>query len=123
MGMVETDGLSHIHLTVRDLGRSVSFYRRVFGMVELFRQPHKVVLTTPGAGDAMTLEADAAGTARVGTSGGIDHFGFRLKDPRRLEEAIAEVNAAGGRLVRRGEHAPGRPLAHVADPDGYVIEL
>jgi catechol 2,3-dioxygenase-like lactoylglutathione lyase family enzyme len=123
MGMVETDGLSHIHLTVRDLDRAVSFYRRVFGMVELFRRPHKVVLRTPGAGDAMTLESDAAGVDRAGTSGGIDHFGFRLKDPRRLEEAIAEVKAAGGRLVRRGEHAPAHPLAYIADPDGYVIEL
>jgi catechol-2,3-dioxygenase len=123
MGMVETDGLSHIHLTVRDMDRAVSFHRRVFGMVELFRQPHKVVLRTPGAADAVTLQSDSAGVNRAGTSGGIDHFGFRLKDRRRLEDAIAEVKAAGGRLVRRGEHAPGRPLAHVADVDGYVIEL
>jgi len=31
--------------------------------------------------------------------------------------------AAGGRLVARGEHAPGIAFAYVADPDGYVIEL
>jgi len=31
--------------------------------------------------------------------------------------------AAGGRLVRRGEHAPGVPFAYVSDRDGYVIEL
>lgn len=71
----------------------------------------------------MTLESDAAGAGGAGTSGGIDHFGFRVKDPRRLEEAVAEVKAAGGRLVQRGEHAPGRPLADVADPNGYLIEL
>ena len=114
---------SGIHLTVRDLDRAVSFYRRVFGIVELFRRPHKVVLRTRGAGDTMTLESDAAGVDRAGTSGGIDHFGFRLKHPQTAREAIAEVKGAGGRLVRRGEHAPGCPLAHVADPDGYVIEL
>ena len=30
---------------------------------------------------------------------------------------------AGGRLLRRGEHAPGVAFAYVVDPDGYVIEL
>jgi catechol 2,3-dioxygenase-like lactoylglutathione lyase family enzyme len=40
-----------------------------------------------------------------------------------LEEAINEVEAAGGRLAGRGEHTPGVPLAYVTDPDGYVIEL
>lgn len=38
----------------------------------------------------------------------------------RCEEAAVE---AGGRLVKRGEHAPGAPYAYVADPDGYLIEL
>jgi catechol 2,3-dioxygenase-like lactoylglutathione lyase family enzyme len=36
---------------------------------------------------------------------------------------IRQVEAAGGRLVERGEHAPGIPFAYVADPDGYLIEL
>ncbi len=43
--------------------------------------------------------------------------------PAELEAAIAEVTAAGGSLIERGEHAPGRPYAYVADPDGHVIEL
>ena len=37
--------------------------------------------------------------------------------------AIDEVEAAGGRLIKRGEHAPGVPFAYVKDLDGYTIEL
>ena len=33
------------------------------------------------------------------------------------------VHGPGGRLVERGERAPGLPYALVADPDGYVIEI
>jgi catechol 2,3-dioxygenase-like lactoylglutathione lyase family enzyme len=53
----------------------------------------------------------------------VAHFGLRLLDPSDLDAAIAAVERAGGRLVERGEHAPGVRYAYVADPDGYVIEL
>ena len=46
---------------------------------------------------------------------------FRTRDD--LDDAIAQVEAAGGRLKERGEFMPGLPYAYVADPDGYEIEL
>jgi len=52
-----------------------------------------------------------------------DSVSTGLADPSDVDAAIAEIEAAGGRLIRRGEHAPGVPFAYVADPDGYVIEL
>lgn len=123
--MIETEGLTHIHLVVRDLNRSLGFYRRVFGMEVMFREgPHLVFLRTPGARDTITLNDLAdQGELTPGDSGGIAHFGFRLKDEAGLERAIEEVLAAGGRLERRGEHAPSEPFAYVTDPDGYMIEL
>ena len=54
---------------------------------------------------------------------GVAHFGFCLADSTELDAAIAEVEAAGGKLIRRGEHSPGESFAYVEDPDGYVIEL
>ena len=60
---------------------------------------------------------------KAGAPGGIDHFGFRLTDKTSLDAAIDEVERSGGRLIDRGEHAPGRPYAYVTDPDGYMIEL
>jgi catechol 2,3-dioxygenase-like lactoylglutathione lyase family enzyme len=54
--MVRTQGLTHIHLVVRDLERSLSFYKSVFGMQERFRDGTKMVfLNTPGSQDLITL--------------------------------------------------------------------
>ena len=36
--MVRTEGLTHIHLRVSDLGRSLAFYQQVFGLEEMFRE-------------------------------------------------------------------------------------
>lgn len=122
--MVRTRGLTHIHLIVRDLERSLRFYRGVFGMEERFRSgPKMVFLNTPGSEDTITLNEDPNETQLAGVNAGVAHFGFRLATSADLEAAIAEVEGAGGKLIQRGEHAPGVPFAYVADPDGYVIEL
>jgi predicted enzyme related to lactoylglutathione lyase len=44
-------------------------------------------------------------------------------DAADIDAAVAEVEAAGGKLIERGEFAPGCPFAYVADPDGYTIEI
>ena len=120
--VIRTHGLTHVHLLVSDLDRSLRFYTQAFGMQEQFRDgPHMVFLTTPGAADSVTLN-EQPGDPRIG-AGGVDHLGFRLVEPADLDEAIRQVEAAGGRLVERGEHAPGTRYAYVTDPDGYRIEL
>ncbi len=122
--MIRTQGLTHIHLVVRDLERSLRFYQGVFGLEERFRDgPRMVFLNTPGSQDLITLNEDPTEAQLAGVNGGVAHFGFRLADSADLDTAIAEVEAAGGKLIQRGEHAPGVPFAYVEDPDGYVIEL
>jgi catechol 2,3-dioxygenase-like lactoylglutathione lyase family enzyme len=119
--MIETEGLTHIHLFVADLDRSLGFYQEVFGLQEMFRDgPTMVFLRPPNSSDTITLNEVPE---KAGQSGGVDHFGFRLVDPSQLDRAIEEVEQAGGRLVERGEHGPGSPYAYIADPDGYMIEL
>ena len=121
--MIKTEGLTHIHLAVRDLHRSLRFYREVFGLEERFRDgPAMVFLNTPGSSDLITLRQAEAGEA-TGAGGGIGHFGFGLRDKANLDQAIDEVVKHGGTLLERGAHAPGEPYAYVTDPDGYVIEL
>jgi catechol 2,3-dioxygenase len=122
--MIKTQGLAHIHLVVRDLDRSLKFYRDVFGMDERFRVgPCMVFLSTPGSEDLITLNQDPSEAHLAGTNGGVNHFGFRLSPPADFDAAVRDVQAAGGKLVSRGEHEPGVAFAYVADPDGYVIEL
>ena len=122
--MIRTRGLTHIHLMVRDLERSLAFYTRVFGLEEHFREGrHMVFLNTPASHDLITLNEDPRELPLAGVNGGVNHFGFRLTEASGLDAAVAEVEAAGGTLIKRGEHAPGTPFAYIKDPDGYVIEL
>ena len=121
--MINTRGLTHIHLVVKDIQRSLDFYKSVFGMQEKFWAGSEMVfLNTPGSSDLITLH-QSDGDMPTGTSGGILHFGFQLENKADLDSAIDQVVAAGGALKKRGEFAPGMPFAYVADPDGYEIEL
>src|SRR6266498_3509917 len=107
-------------LACRDLERTLQFYVQVFGVREYFRDATSIQVQGPGAHDVIAFEYNPGS---AGSPGGIDHFGFRLLSPTDIELAIAEVERAGGKLLRRGEFAPGYPYAYVADPDGYEIEI
>ncbi len=116
--MVRASRLYHINLNVRDIERSVRFYRQAFGLTENFRQgPRMVFLSPQDGGDVITLHQ----TEPVGPRG-VAHFGFAIEGGN-LDDAVAAVIAAGGRFLSKGEHAPGVLYAYVEDPDGYMIEL
>jgi catechol 2,3-dioxygenase len=122
--MIQTQGLTHIHLAVRDLERSVAFYRDVFGMeVMPVGDEGMVFLRTPGSVDTISVRLASPEEPVGQKGGGVDHFGFRLKDRKDLDAAVSAVIAAGGKLVERGEHVPDVGFAYVEDVDGYVIEL
>ena len=118
--MVRTYGLTHINLLVRDVERSLRFYRQVFGVEEYGRADGLVHTRTPGCQDVITFNEQASG---AGESRGIVHFGFRLVSPSDIDTAVNEVERAGGKLLRRGEFSPGYPYAYIADPDGYEVEI
>ncbi len=120
--MTVTRGLSHIHLFVGDIERSVRFYTQGLGMSEAFRDgPKFIFVNTPGTTDLIALHETEERRHRVGDSGGIWHFGF-LVDTGKFEVILQQVVAAGGRLIERKER-DGKPAAAVYDPDGYVVEL
>jgi catechol 2,3-dioxygenase-like lactoylglutathione lyase family enzyme len=118
--MVETYGLTHISLAVADPRRSVEFYTHVFGVKEYYRDEEQIQVQGPGPHDVLAFERNRK---QAGVRAGIDHFGFRLKQAADIDRAVDEVLKAGGKLLRRGEFAPGFPFAYVADPDGYEIEI
>jgi catechol 2,3-dioxygenase-like lactoylglutathione lyase family enzyme len=119
--MINTWGLTHIALAVADLDRASRFYREVFGAVEVYRQATLVQVQIPGTRDVIVFEL--RDPAKVGASGGIAHFGFRLKDPADVDEAARAVQAAGGTVKSKGEFCPGEPYVFAADPDGYEVEI
>jgi catechol 2,3-dioxygenase-like lactoylglutathione lyase family enzyme len=119
--MINTWGLTHIALAVSDLDRASRFYHDVFGAVEVYRHATLVQVQMPGTRDVIVFEL--RDPDQVGVSGGIAHFGFRLKDPADVEEAARAVRAAGGTVKSQGEFCPGEPYVFAADPDGYEVEI
>jgi lactoylglutathione lyase len=121
--MVKMRGLNHVNINVTDIRRSLDFYQNAFGMTVKFweRDNRMVFLGTPGADDTLTLCKAGDGDPIAG--GGVSHFGIRIAQRGELDLAVEQVTRAGGKLLSRGEHAPGAPYAYFADPDGYVIEL
>jgi len=118
--VIATFGLSHVALAVRDPNESFEFYRAVFGMVAVYREDTFVQAQTPGTRDVLVLEKSRRGR---GSSGGIAHFGFRLRDASDLPRAAAAVVAAGGSILSQGEFCPGEPYLFCTDRDGYEVEI
>jgi catechol 2,3-dioxygenase-like lactoylglutathione lyase family enzyme len=89
----------------------------------VYRTAAFVQAQIPGTRDVLVFErADGKGDA-IGKSGGIAHFGFRLRDPGDIDTAVSVVEAAGGRILRRGEFVAGEPYVFFQDLDGYEVEI
>jgi len=114
--VIRTGGFTHVHLVVHDIERSAAFYREALGAEEMFRLgPGTRFMRLPDRNEVIALRL-ADEPARI------DHFGLAF-DSGDMDEAIAQLEAAGGHLVERGERRQGMPFAYVADPDGHVLEL
>ena len=118
--MIPTFGLTHVALRVADAERAFRFYEAVFGVVAVYRGEGFVQAQTPGSRDVLVFEED---DGVRGAGGGIQHIGFRLKDPADIDAAVRAVEGAGGRVLRRGEFVPGEPYVFFTDLDGYEVEI
>jgi catechol 2,3-dioxygenase-like lactoylglutathione lyase family enzyme len=119
--MIRTYGLTHIALAVKDAARAAEFYRQVFGAIEVYDGQGFVQLQTAGTRDVLVFEE--RDPDKAGTSGGIAHFGFRLKDPADVDAAAEAVRLAGGTVTEQGEFCAGEPYVFATDLDGYAIEI
>lgn len=120
--MVETRGLTHIALGVRDPVKSFRFYQKVLGVKAIYRGEGFIQAQTPGSWDVLVFQK-VARAEKPGASGGIAHFGFRLVREKDIELARRAVARAGGRVLRAGEFCPGEPYVFFSDPDGYEVEI
>jgi catechol-2,3-dioxygenase len=123
--------LGHIVLYVRDLERSVLFYRDVLGwrqvgsvgpvempfpaaMFSSGRTHHELLLIEVGP-DAAPIPA--------GRRVGLYHFGLKVGDTDdELRGALARLQEAGVPLMGTADHGMTHSL-YLADPDGNEIEL
>lgn len=115
------DKAFHISLKVKDLGRSVEFYGRLFGLppAKMFPDYAKFEVQDPPL--VLSLEPQ-----RGGDRLGLDHLGVRLASRNALIEATS-------RIAERGlafEHLAGVECCYsrqskifMNDPDGHLVEV
>ncbi len=114
-----TTQLGHVHLTVANLDRQITFYQNVLGMQLHWREGASAGL---GAGqDDLLRLTDVRGARRVRHTTGLYHFALLYPSRRELARALARL------LELR---YPNYPTDHVIsettyldDPEGQNIEL
>ena len=119
--MTKTYGLTHLAIAVTDVEATLKFYTHIFDMEVMYHQEKMIQLTTPGNHDILVFEEREE--KHIGKSGGIAHFGFRLRDPEDIEAIHQKILEAGGEVVDQGEFVPGSPYIFFKDPDGYILEV
>ncbi len=130
---MEVKELGHLVLYVRDLDRSVRFYRDVLGWRQILgggnsplpfpaaafnapsnRTHHELLLIEVGA-DATAIPA--------GRRVGMYHFGLKVGDSDdELREVLATLQANDVPITGASDHTVTHSL-YIADPDGNEIEL
>jgi catechol 2,3-dioxygenase-like lactoylglutathione lyase family enzyme len=129
---VSITALDHFVLRVRDLDRSVQFYRDVLGLpiecLEEYRAGTRPFVSARIAGQLLDLVPDPTYDASAGLqSGGFMHLCVRVTG--NLErEVLPRVRARGVEvvedtpMVRLGATGYGLSI-YIRDPDGYTVEL
>jgi predicted enzyme related to lactoylglutathione lyase len=116
-----TFGLTHIALKVKDIERTVKFYQHIFNVAVTYRKQNFAQVSTPGSNDIIVFEKSKS--SAIGSTGGIAHFGFRLKEAADIDSIIKKITEAGGTIKEKGEFVAGEPYVFFNDPDGYEIEV
>src|ERR1700719_2126109 len=116
--------LLHTRYRVKDLEKTVSFYKDVLGLQETGRQTsgrgsQLVFLKAPGSDEEIEIcKFDESGPVIVGPD--LTHLAFEVDDLERF----AKEAAAKGYPLSDGPHPSGiGKIAFIDAPEGYEIEL
>jgi lactoylglutathione lyase len=116
--------LLHTRYRVRDLEKTVSFYRDVLGLEELRRHTsgrgsQLVFLKAPGSDEEIEIcKFDESGPVVIGPD--LTHLAFEVDNM----EKFAKEAAAKGYPLSDGPHSTGTgKIAFIDAPEGYEIEL
>src|SRR5262245_11405292 len=109
--------LNHAVLYVRDVDRSVSFYRDVLGFRVVMGMPGRAAfLQAPGSTNDHDLGLFAIGSAAGRNTVGLYHLAWEVDTLAELER-IAGVLSEAGALVGASDHGTTKSL-YEQDPDG-----
>jgi len=118
--------LGHVVFYVKDLKRSLAFYRDLLGFKEVGRIfDGKAATLTSGRThhELLLIEVGDAPGPPTGRRRGLYHIGIKIGDSLdELRAAKRELEQAGVSLTGMSDHTVSQSL-YLADPDGNEVEL
>ena len=120
---------THWALHVRDMARSIAFYRAYCGM-EVVREhgegpnSHAVWMSEPGRENDYVIVLLLGGDGHTQAPEDLSHFGFAVESAAAVDE-IAERGRAAGCLAWEPKQFP-YPVGYrcaLKDPDGFIVEF
>jgi catechol 2,3-dioxygenase len=117
--------LGHAVLRVRDLDRSLAFYRDLLGLREVARYGAQMVFLSCGENhhDLALQQIGKSAPDSNPAAVGLYHLAFKVGDSLRdLIEMKAKLEAAGVQILGASDHRVSKAI-YVLDPDSIEIEL
>lgn len=108
--------LGLIMVVVKDMGRSVAFYRDVLGLKLEFESPFWSQLSAGNIEIGLHPESQRV---KVAPETGVS-IGFHVPD---VQQTAAALKAKGVRFLQEPKQEEFGWLAIAADPDGYAIQI
>ncbi|MFI7228712.1 VOC family protein [Nonomuraea angiospora] len=118
--------LNHAVLYVRDVERSVAFYREALGFDVVMGMPGAAFLQAPGSTNdhdlgLFQIGPDAGPSPAGRTSVGLYHLAWEVDTLDELERVAVKLNELGA-LVGSSDHGTTKAL-YAKDPDGLEFEV
>lgn len=114
--------VSHVHLKVADLQRSIDFYQQVIGFQVLEQTENKASLSADGKTVLVTVEQPEHIHSKQLRTTGLYHFALLLPARSDLAKVIEHFIKIGYPLQGASDHLVSEAL-YLADPDGNGIEI
>ena len=114
---LKATSMDHVNMTVKNLQKSVEFYKKLFGFEVKKEQPEEDSKIIGNDSIKLCLYEDP----QMSPEGGIAHFGFNIEN---FEDIIEKCNSLGVEVLYDGpvKFEKSRSV-YIKDPSGYSIEL
>lgn len=122
---MQIKALGHVVLKVRNLERSVQFYRDILGMKEVARLRTTMVFFSFGNNhhDLALLQIGELASSPAADSVGLYHVAFKVGDSLdELRECKKHLEQHMAPILGASDHSVSQSL-YIQDPDGNEIEL
>ena len=121
MNNLTATSIDHVNMKVKDLEKSVEFYKNLFGFeIKQEENPNKIDATSKIIGND-SIKLCMYEIPDMSPEGGIAHFGFNIAN---FDEVITRCKELGVEVLYGGIVDWDKSKSvYIVDPSGYEIEL